>query len=91
MFSFLQILLITLAITLIKYEDNMSQMLWKGMGDTVATGLVTGIIMGDWKTGLMIGGELELMGLGLSGFGGASVPNYAVAASVGVAFAIATG
>ncbi len=39
-------------------------------------GMISGMIMGDLKTGLMVGGTLQLMRLGIAAFGGASVPDY---------------
>lgn len=54
-------------------------------------GLVTGIIMGDIKTGLAVGGTLQLMVLGVGTYGGASVPDFMTGAIVGTAFAVASG
>lgn len=91
MFSFMQIVLISLAAFAIQLEMNNSQQFIKCFGEKVFTGLLVGLIMGDVKTGLLVGGTFELMALGVSGFGGASVPNYLVGTCVGTAFAIATG
>ncbi len=90
MFTIVQILLICLVVTVISYDTMNIQMLAKGCGATVLTGFLVGVVMGDAKMGLLIGGTMELMGLGLAGFGGASVPNYRIGAAVGVAFAVAT-
>lgn len=60
-------------------------------GSTVLVGWVTGMVMGDATAGLLIGGTLQLMSLGVGGWGGSSVPNYAMGTVVGVAFAVATG
>lgn len=54
-------------------------------------GLVAGIIMGDIKTGLAVGGTLQLMVLGVGTYGGASVPDFMTGAIVGTAFAVASG
>ncbi|MDO1604938.1 PTS sugar transporter subunit IIC [Lactobacillus sp. YT155] len=54
-------------------------------------GLVAGIIMGDIKTGLAVGGTLQLMVLGVGTYGGASVPDFLTGAVVGTAFAVASG
>lgn len=51
-------------------------------------GLVCGLIMGDVKTGLEVGATMCLMGMGIGGFGGASVPNYQFGALTGTVFAI---
>lgn len=91
MFSVLQIILIALVAFLIQLEMNNSQQFIKCFGEKVFTGLMVGLIMGDYKMGLLVGGTFELMALGVSGFGGASVPNYLVGTSIGTAFAIATG
>ena len=37
---------------------------------SVTTGLLAGLIMGDVKTGLLIGGTFQLMSLGVAGLGG---------------------
>lgn len=37
-------------------------------------GMISGIIMGDIKTGLIVGSTLQLMVLGVSTYGGASMP-----------------
>ena len=60
-------------------------------GVAVLHGFVTGLIMGDVATGLTVGGTLCLMGLGVGGYGGSSVPDYAMGTVVGTVFAIATG
>ena len=41
-------------------------------GSPVFAGLISGLIMGDMKTGLIIGGGLQLVVLGVGTFGGAS-------------------
>ena len=91
MISAFQIILILIAITLVSYEVLMTQMMVKCCGESVLLGLLVGLIMGDATTGLLIGGTMQLMSLGLAGYGGASVPNYRVGTTVGTAFAIATG
>ncbi|RLK62839.1 PTS sugar transporter subunit IIC [Atopobacter sp. AH10] len=54
-------------------------------------GTITGIVMGDLKTGLAVGATLQLMGLGIQAYGGASVPDYMTASIVGTAFAVSSG
>ena len=51
-------------------------------------GMISGMIMGDLKTGLMVGGTLQLMRLGIAAFGGASVPDYFTGAVLGTPFAV---
>ena len=41
-------------------------------GSPVFAGFITGLIMGDVTTGLLIGGNLQLFVLGVGTFGGAS-------------------
>lgn len=57
----------------------------------VITGMLVGFIMGDVNTGLLIGGTFQLMSLGVAGLGGASVPDYGLAALVGTFLSIRTG
>lgn len=54
-------------------------------------GTITGLIMGDVTVGLAVGATLQLMGLGIQAYGGASVPDYMTASIVGTAFAITSG
>lgn len=54
-------------------------------------GMISGLIMGDLTTGLMVGGTLQLMRLGIAAFGGASVPDYFTGAVLGTVFAIISG
>lgn len=46
---------------------------------SVIVGMISGLIMGDMNTGLMIGGTFQLMSLGVAALGGASAPNYGLA------------
>lgn len=57
----------------------------------VIVGLITGLIMGDVNTGLVIGGTFQLMSLGVAALGGASAPNYGLATIVGTFIAVRTG
>ena len=50
-----------------------------GTYQPVTAGFVTGLILGDISTGLFIGGTLQLLSLGISNFGGASIPDYQTA------------
>ncbi|WP_223901537.1 PTS mannose/fructose/sorbose/N-acetylgalactosamine transporter subunit IIC [Lactobacillus laiwuensis] len=51
-------------------------------------GLVAGLIMGDIKTGLVVGATLQLMVLGVGTYGGASMPDFMTGAIVGTAYAV---
>ena len=57
----------------------------------VCTGFVMGLITGDWHTSLFIGGTLQLMSLGVTALGGASIPEYGVATIVSIFIATRTG
>ena len=57
----------------------------------VMLGWVVGMIMGDVQTGLFIGATMTLMGLGVGGFGGSSVPDYNLGTILGTVFAVTTG
>lgn len=61
-----------------------------GFRNPAITGLLVGLIMGDVKTGLLIGGTLQLMTLGIGSYGGASIPDYATATIIAGALAIST-
>lgn len=47
---------------------------------------VTGLIIGDVQTGLMVGGTLELMALGVYTYGGATIPDFTVGGILGTYF-----
>lgn len=58
----------------------------------VIVGMITGLIMGDLHTALVIAGTFQLMMLGgVAALGGASAPNYGLATIVGAFVAIRTG
>lgn len=52
--------------------------------------LFMGLIMGDMQTAMIIGGTFQLMALGVANIGGSSVPNWGLAALVGIYIAIRT-
>ena len=58
---------------------------------SVIVGTISGLIMGDLNTGLMIGGTFQLMSLGAAALGGASAPNYGLATIIGTFIAVRTG
>jgi len=51
-------------------------------------GAITGLVMGDLKTGLMVGATLQLMTLGVATFGGATDPDFLTGSVMGTAYAI---
>ncbi|MDC2805157.1 PTS sugar transporter subunit IIC [Leuconostoc suionicum] len=56
----------------------------------VIIAMFAGFILGDIQTAMVIGGTFQLMALGVANIGGSSVPNYGLAALVGVYVAIRT-
>lgn len=51
-------------------------------------GTVAGLIVGDVKMGMLMGGTLELMALGVYTYGGATIPDYQSGAILGTYFAV---
>lgn len=64
-------------------QTSLSQPVWAG--------LIAGLVMGDIKTGLIIGGSLQLTVLGVGTFGGASKIDANSGTVMATAFAIGTG
>ena len=56
----------------------------------IVTGLFTGLVMGDIKTGVIMGATLELAFIGSFSVGGAIPPDVVTGGILGVAFAIAS-
>lgn len=83
-----QIVIIILYGFFINYEKNSTMF---GTYQPVTAGFITGLILGDVQTGLYIGGTLQLMSLGISNFGGASIPDYQTASIVATFITITTG
>ncbi len=54
----------------------------------VVAGFITGLVLGDIKTGLFIGGTLQLLILGIGTYGGASIPDYTSGAIIGTVIAV---
>lgn len=55
------------------------------------SGFLAGIIMGDIKTGLLVGATLQLMVLGVGTFGGSSIPDFGTGAIIGTALGVVSG
>lgn len=51
-------------------------------------GAITGLVLGDLKTGLIVGATLQLMTLGVATYGGATVPDFLTGSIMGTAYAI---
>lgn len=62
-----------------------------GLRWPVITGFLAGLILGDLKTCLFVGGTLQLMSLGVAPIGGSSIPEYAVGAIIASTLAVTTG
>lgn len=87
--SFLQVLMLT-ALAFVKHIDFYGiPMLF--VNYPMFWGFFTGLLMGDMKTGLIVGGTVQLMSLGVVGFGGSSVPDYGTTAIIATAFGTAIG
>src|SRR4051794_13674011 len=66
------------------------------MGDlflerAIVLGPLTGLILGDYKTGLIVGASLELIFIGAADVGGSVPPNLPIGSILGTAFAIKAG
>ncbi len=89
MFSPLQVILLAVLVAFWKWQQMNLQCL--NYAAVVTVGALTGLIMGDFGTGMLVGGTMCLMSLGLFGAGGSSVPDYQTGCVAGAAFAIAMG
>ncbi|MBF1103208.1 MAG: PTS sugar transporter subunit IIC [Solobacterium sp.] len=89
MFTPLQVILLALLVAVWKWHMYNLQSFY--YGSVVTVGVLTGLIMGDVKVGMVVGGTFCLMSLGLFGAGGSSVPDYQIGCIAGTAFAIAMG
>ncbi|SHK71887.1 PTS system, mannose-specific IIC component [Clostridium cavendishii DSM 21758] len=86
--SMWQILLITLYISVAFYDGLNTGF---GLAKPVIAGAFVGLLLGDLETGLIVGGTMNLIQLGASNYGGASIPDYLSGTILGTAFAIMTG
>jgi len=84
-----QITLLTILATLCGIDAYMLAGLQ--LSKPVIAGFLAGIIMGDVKTGLIVGSTLQLMVLGIGTFGGASIPDFASGAIIGTALGVVSG
>lgn len=80
------LLIILLASWMVIDQQGLVLMTWFPVMISVPAGL----IMGDLPTALMIGGTFQLMNLGVANIGGSSVPNWGLAALVGIYVACKT-
>lgn len=61
-----------------------------GLSRPLITGLLTGLILGDLKQGIMIGATLQLIFMGINGVGAAVPPDQTIGTLIATAFAILT-
>lgn len=54
----------------------------------IVTGLIVGLILGDMKTGLIVGASLELVWMGMVPLAGAQPPNVVIGGIIGTSIAI---
>lgn len=54
----------------------------------IVTGLIVGLILGDMKTGLVVGATLELVWMGMVPLAGAQPPNVVIGGIIGTSLAI---
>ena len=83
-----QIILITIY-AIIAIFDNLKTKV--ELGKPLMAGAFAGLVMGDLTTGLAVGGTLQLMILGVGRFGGATIPDYTIAALIATPLAIVSG
>lgn len=57
----------------------------------IILGPITGLVLGDLQTGLVVGGTLELIFIGAAPIGGSVPPNVVIGSILGTAFAIIAG
>lgn len=88
MIQWWQILLLTLYSA---YQICDELTIGSSAGSPVFAGFITGLIMGDVKTGLFIGGALQLTVLGVGTFGGASRIDATSGALLATAFSVSQG
>lgn len=54
-------------------------------------GALVGLVLGDFKTGIIIGAQLELIWMGIAGIGSSTPPDVVTGGVLGTAFAILSG
>ena len=86
--SIIQILLIT-AWAFWSIVDSLS---WNiGFNNCILACLFTGVVVGDMKYGLIVGGTLQMTQLGAGTYGGASIPNITSSGMIATALGAASG
>lgn len=62
-----------------------------GLNRPLIAGCFAGLVMGDLAFGLTVGATLQLMVLGVSNFGGSSIPDFMSASLIGTALGVSSG
>lgn len=83
------IILVLVLYTAIAVFDQIS--IQCGLYTPLFAAVITGALLGDLQTGLIIGATLQLMTLGVATYGGATVPDYLSGAIMGTTYAIISG
>jgi mannose/fructose/N-acetylgalactosamine-specific phosphotransferase system component IIC len=78
-------ILLTLLATILGIEEMCGQF---GFSSPICAGVITGIFLGDIKTGVLVGAQLQLVFMGTIGIGAAVPPNPLVGTIIATAFAI---
>lgn len=87
-YSIIQILAVFI-VTFIVAIDQFSFL--ESLYQPVVTGMVIGLILGDLKTGLIVGGTYQLMTIGNMPIGGAQPPNAVIGGIMATVLAISVG
>lgn len=83
------VILVLVLYTTIAVIDQIS--IQCGLYTPLFAAVITGALLGDLQTGLIIGATLQLMTLGVATYGGATVPDYLSGAIMGTTYAIISG
>lgn len=83
------IAIVLILYTIIAVIDQIS--IQCGLYTPLFAAVITGALLGDLQTGLIIGATLQLMTLGVATYGGATVPDYLSGAIMGTTYAIISG
>lgn len=83
------IAIVLILYTIIAVIDQIS--IQCGLYTPLFAAVITGALLGDLQTGLVIGATLQLMTLGVATYGRATVPDYLSGAIMGTTYAIISG
>lgn len=87
-YSAIQILLVFIVAFIVAIDQfNLLESLYQ----PIVTGAIIGAILGDLKTGLIVGGTYQLMTIGNMPVGGAQPPNAVIGGIMATVFAISSG